>query len=359
MKPVMYLDIDDVLLDWSRGGLNPRAALGAREFLLWAIDNYEVRWLTYWAPNGRLDPDDVGVLARTLQVPPSVLHEIRGLDWSGGSTPVWGVHTKLDGIAWVEHLAMGRPFVWVEDETVIVPQGLDRTLRAMGFAECWLFVNSSRRRDSLQVLHERLMGRDASPEGVRLLSEAELIELVERALAGEGALDRLYSQAVFGGEPPRMWRQWPTGARDGWDAAVRLYFARKAETAPPERINDLLEAPRAWDAVEESMQLSIEEGRLSWADLARRLGMGERQALHMLSARLGFRIVSPDKKGVRRRLEAGPCVVCLKVEEVGRLERRKCPNCRLLEQSQPAAETEADPEGVHLGAGEDTEPGRE
>lgn len=355
-KPVMYLDIDDVLLDWSGGGMIPRAAEGAREFLLWALEHYEVRWLTYWAPNGRLNYDDAVALARALRVQPEILLEIKGLDWSGDERPIWGVQTKLDGIAWVEHLVMGRPFVWVEDETVIVPQGLDRTLQALGLLHCWLHVNTTRRGDSLRALHERLVGSSSGLTGC--VTEAQLAELVDRALANEDSLDALYNKLVFGGKPPRMWGNWPAWARDGWDAAVRLYFARKGrDEQRGRRSRDLLDAGRAWDAVEECVA-SSDDGGFTWAELGRTLGMGERRVIHMFVTRLGFRTASfqvamPKGRIRKRRVTAGPCVRCLTPIEVERLEGRLCPTCRLEDQS--PAEVDLCAQGARLGAGEEAE----
>lgn len=169
MKPVMYLDIDDVLLDWS--GPWPRAAPGARDFLLWALRNFEVRWLTYWCPDGRLGWDDARELGKLLGVPSEMLLKIEGLNWqSGAVAPILGVHSKLDGIAWLEHLVLGRPCVWVEDETLIVPLGYDKKLRELGLEQCWRPVNTSRNPHALIRLHRELMqefGHGEEGAGVR------------------------------------------------------------------------------------------------------------------------------------------------------------------------------------------------
>lgn len=105
-KPVLYLDLDDTILTWARG--KPEPAEGVREFLLWALDRFEVRWLTRWARDGRMSPDLVVDLGKLTGVEADRLREIDGLDWNEGS--------KLDGIAWVEHIVQGRPFVWLEDD---------------------------------------------------------------------------------------------------------------------------------------------------------------------------------------------------------------------------------------------------
>jgi hypothetical protein len=53
-RPVLYLDLDDTLLTWAAS--RPLAAPGAREFVLWALEHYEIRWLTRWCPTGSWSP---------------------------------------------------------------------------------------------------------------------------------------------------------------------------------------------------------------------------------------------------------------------------------------------------------------
>lgn len=106
-RPVLYLDLDDTLISWE--GAGPHAAPGAREFLTWALTRFEVRWLTTWCPNGEMEEKLLSDLAKMLQLPIDELRSIRGFEWDRKSS-------KLDGIAWLEHLVLGRPFVWLEDE---------------------------------------------------------------------------------------------------------------------------------------------------------------------------------------------------------------------------------------------------
>lgn len=107
-RPVLYLDLDDTVISWATG--DPEPGEGAHEFLVWALDHFEVRWLTTWCPDGRMDPQLLRDLSSLTDVPVERLRTIRGFDWEGGS--------KLDGIAWLEHVVLGRPFLWVEDSTV-------------------------------------------------------------------------------------------------------------------------------------------------------------------------------------------------------------------------------------------------
>lgn len=106
-RPVLYLDLDDTLLSWATG--EPRPAPAARAFLLWAAERYEIRWLTRWCPTGRMGDALLGDLCKLLDLDRSAISGVHGVDWSGGDS-------KLNGIAWLEHLVLGRPFLWLEDE---------------------------------------------------------------------------------------------------------------------------------------------------------------------------------------------------------------------------------------------------
>jgi hypothetical protein len=104
--PVLYLDLDDTIISWEGG---PHAAPGAREFMVWAMDRFEVRWLTTWCPGGVMEEGLLGDLARMLQLPADDLRHIRGFEWHEEGS-------KLNGIAWLEHKVFGRPFFWLEDD---------------------------------------------------------------------------------------------------------------------------------------------------------------------------------------------------------------------------------------------------
>src|SRR5690606_19286572 len=66
-RVVLYLDLDDTVISWT-GGV-PAGAPGLREFLLWALDVFEVRWLTRWARDGRMEARLVRDLAKMSGVP--------------------------------------------------------------------------------------------------------------------------------------------------------------------------------------------------------------------------------------------------------------------------------------------------
>jgi hypothetical protein len=106
-RPVLYLDIDDTLISWEGG--RPRAAPGARDFVVWALEHFDVRWLTTWCPEGEMAPGLLHDLCRMLDLPSQSIARIRGIPWDRETS-------KLNGIAWLEHLVLGRPFIWLEDE---------------------------------------------------------------------------------------------------------------------------------------------------------------------------------------------------------------------------------------------------
>lgn len=107
LPPVLYLDLDDTIVSWADE--RPRAAPGARDFVLWALDHYELRWLTTWCPTGDMAEELLEDLCSMLSIAPDVLQHIRGFDWESSES-------KLNGIAWLEHVVLGRPFLWLEDD---------------------------------------------------------------------------------------------------------------------------------------------------------------------------------------------------------------------------------------------------
>ena len=143
-KAVLYLDLDDTILTWADG--SPAPGAGVRDFLLWALDRFEVRWLTRWARNGCMAPDLLVDLSKLTGVDPDRLKTIQGLDWSIG--------TKLDGIAWSEHVVRGRPFVWLEDDQT----GADHRgfLQLHGLQECYVHCDVTDDPDALTNAHSAL-----------------------------------------------------------------------------------------------------------------------------------------------------------------------------------------------------------
>lgn len=151
-RDVLYLDVDDVLIDWSGNVAKP--ATGGREFLLWALERFEVRWLTRRCPDGEMPEPLANEIAALFGLPASLLTAIRGVDWSGGES-------KLNGIAWLEHLVLGRPFLWVEDENGVREMEL-QALVGLGLHACYHHCNTSMDPQSLAGVHERLRALSAA-----------------------------------------------------------------------------------------------------------------------------------------------------------------------------------------------------
>jgi hypothetical protein len=154
LRPVLYLDLDDTVLKWTDG--NPGPAEGAREFVLWSLDRFEVRWLTRWCPTGEMEERLLRDLCRMLELDPAVFRHVRGFDWESTGS-------KLNGIAWLEHVVLKRPFLWVEDEYGVGERELS-TLRALGLERCYLHCNVSEDPLALRALYERLAGSTSRRE---------------------------------------------------------------------------------------------------------------------------------------------------------------------------------------------------
>jgi hypothetical protein len=104
-KPrVMYLDVDDTLIVWSNDVMGfgaPRAA----DFVNWALEHFEVRWLTMWCPSGRMRQEGAEELSYRFgyKIAPEVFKSIRN--------PKGFIGQKTEAIDYDDP----RPWVWVED----------------------------------------------------------------------------------------------------------------------------------------------------------------------------------------------------------------------------------------------------
>lgn len=104
-KPrVLYLDVDDTLLVWTNehGG---RAAPKAKEFIEWADQHLEVRWLTAWCPSGKMQRARAEELAEKFshKVPPEFFERF--------TNPKHWIDEKTKAVDFNDP----RPWVWVED----------------------------------------------------------------------------------------------------------------------------------------------------------------------------------------------------------------------------------------------------
>lgn len=154
MKPILYLDIDDTLLMWSESRTREwwaehpdgEAAPLTKEFLEWAAQTCEVRWLTSWAMSGTMRDTRLEKLVRLFDVPESMLLAFDNpLRWGGK-------RGKLEGINWDEVLE-GREWAWVEDG--LPPSELDY-LKEQGFEKNYYYTNVSVRPHDLESTWLRL-----------------------------------------------------------------------------------------------------------------------------------------------------------------------------------------------------------
>lgn len=163
MKPVLYLDVDDTLMRFPNNpkrykGLEPFQGLpapGVEDFLKWAREFCEVRWLTMWATRGTMHPDLEEKLARWLKVPQALIADWHNpIDW--WDTPG---SLKTSGINWDEHEA-GRPWFWIEDEHLM--PGEIQILKERKVLRHYHECNVSRNPNALQKVWRRLLTRKAT-----------------------------------------------------------------------------------------------------------------------------------------------------------------------------------------------------
>ena len=100
----MYLDVDDTLIVWTNdiGGFGaPRSA----DFINWALEHFEVRWLTMWCPSGRMRMEGAEELSYRLagKIAPEIFKNIVNTKQFIGR--------KTEAIDYDDP----RPWVWVED----------------------------------------------------------------------------------------------------------------------------------------------------------------------------------------------------------------------------------------------------
>jgi hypothetical protein len=112
-KPrVMYLDVDDTLLVFNKSWAGFGAPMVA-EFIHWALEHFEVRWLTSWCPSGIMLPVTDGLsgaenLSYRLNygVSTEILASIKN--------PKEWFEYKTEAVDFEDP----RPWVWVEDGLV-------------------------------------------------------------------------------------------------------------------------------------------------------------------------------------------------------------------------------------------------
>ena len=132
LKPILYLDIDGVLL-----ANEDTLSLGAVDFIKYAADNFEVYWLTTHCMNG--DPAHaVEYLSRgTKEDIKPWLEKFKPTAWSLKKT---------------EAIDFSVPFLWYDDDCYSEEQ---RTLKEHGVFNSWIEVDL--RKYPNQMVHELKM----------------------------------------------------------------------------------------------------------------------------------------------------------------------------------------------------------
>lgn len=146
LRPIVYLDIDDVLIRWE--GRRREAAPHAAEFLEWLLQHCEVRWITSWCPSGVMREDRLRTLAELLEIDQKDLRRIRNP--RGFPSKPHGSPPKHHAIGFDE----ARPWIWIEDEH-LHKCNIDE-LDRRGFADRHIECNTSRRPDDLIRVMEQL-----------------------------------------------------------------------------------------------------------------------------------------------------------------------------------------------------------
>lgn len=136
---MLYLDIDDTLLSWASG--NPRPVAATEGFLRWALERFEVRWLSRWCPSGVMTDALLGDLSNMVGVDTAVLRSVAGCCWEGSGI-------KADGIAWLEHAVLGRDFAWVENPDGLSARDLE-VLQLAGYGDHYVACDVSRDENAL------------------------------------------------------------------------------------------------------------------------------------------------------------------------------------------------------------------
>jgi hypothetical protein len=156
----MFLDIDDTILDFNIKtkeefdalpfGIKP--ANGAREFLLWCAQHFEVRWCTCWTLRGDLWPDDLDKLASAFNLSKKMLASF--------ANPNGWRENKTESFDWPE-IEAGRDFVWIEDG--ILSRELE-ILETKGLLDSFIRTNSTEDPNAIEKTKHILMWRFNLPE---------------------------------------------------------------------------------------------------------------------------------------------------------------------------------------------------
>jgi len=146
MKPVLYLDVDGVLWDVAEDGTF-KGSNGLESFMNFALENFEVRWLTSWALEGYIREDRLPQLENFTKLSLETWKQVcPSMKWR---------ENKTEAIDWEEHF-YGRPFVWIEDGL------LDEELiflSELNYLDCYIHTDVFEDPDALIKAHKILLER--------------------------------------------------------------------------------------------------------------------------------------------------------------------------------------------------------
>lgn len=153
------------------------------------------------------------------------------------------------------------------------------------------------------------------------LTRQQITDLVEHALEEGEVVDTAITDALFPDGAPRVWAFWSDDAQAIYFEAVEYHSERRKtflvepvlvqpDVPTPARRKHRITPADGWRVVAESMKAEPKHLRLTWPDMAARLGVQPRAAEHLLKSRLGFRFAGYVGG---RSVERGPCVECGKL----------------------------------------------
>lgn len=112
MKHTMYLDIDDTIL------LHQKPVHNTKAFFQWCATHFDVRWLTRWCPDGKMDDSHKRYLSPILGVDEN--------DFTQFENPLGFKWCKTEAVDWESN----KPFVWVENAET--PRMIERMTHYFG-----------------------------------------------------------------------------------------------------------------------------------------------------------------------------------------------------------------------------------
>jgi len=143
-KPVLFLDVDGVLIRYTRTEALPTPHV--KEFLEWAVEHFECRWLTSWAKWGTMEDPHRNTLAGILGVSTDLLKKLDHTHpWSEDKTQAIDI-TEFDGEA-------HRLVRWLDDDRMNDERA---TLKRWGVPEMFIHTDCSKNPDRLKQVWDEL-----------------------------------------------------------------------------------------------------------------------------------------------------------------------------------------------------------